>query len=57
MAFSVLTKLRLQGNLIDFLNILRPMLEFDIIGGVLKWQKFLKFNDHMLNEFEESFPS
>lgn len=34
-----LFKVQLQGNLIQFLNVLKPMVEFDLLEVILDWEE------------------
>ena len=47
-------KLQQQGLLIDFLNIIRPILLLDFIGDVVKWDWFMSFNKIEQEKFEKT---
>ena len=53
-----LTKVLIQANLIEFINVLKPLLEFDILESVLNWddQSILTFNTSAVDKFKETFP-
>ena len=46
-----------QGNLIEFFDILRPTLEFDLFEQLIDWddQQVLLFNETALESFKDEF--